>query len=198
MVYMIRKGLAVMIGSGLLALGVNGFIIPHQLMDGGLTGIALIINYMAGYKVGLVIIVTSIPIYLYAWFTKRSYFYNSINGLLLSSFLIDVFSPLQHVSMFTSFSPLSSSILGGLFIGMGIGLLLKFNTTTDGFDLVAKFLSDVTRINIGIVIFVFDIVILFIGSQLADTPHYFYSFLAISIVSVVTFLWNRQGIIHVE
>ncbi|QOS99130.1 YitT family protein [Brevibacterium sp. JNUCC-42] len=196
MKYMIRKGIAVIVGSVLLALGVNGFIIPHQLMDGGLTGIALIINYMVGYKVGLVMIITSIPIYLYAWFTKRAYFYNSINGLLFSSFLIDLFSPLQHVPTFTSFSLLSSSILGGLFIGTGIGLLLKFNTATDGFDLMAKFLSDLTRINIGIFIFVFDMVILFIGSQLADTPHYFYSLLAISIVSLVTFLWNRQGIVH--
>ncbi|AKF94898.1 YitT family protein [Brevibacillus laterosporus] len=195
---MIRKGLALLIGSGLLALGVNGFIIPHQLMDGGLTGIALIINYMAGYKVGLVMIVMSIPIYLYAWFTKRSYFYDSVNGLLLSSFLIDLFSPLQHVFVFTSCSLLFSSILGGLFIGMGIGLLLRFNTTTDGFDLVAKLLSDVTRINIGAVIFVFDIIILLIGVLLADTPHYFYSFLAIMIVSGITFLWNRRGMIQTE
>ncbi|AUM66547.1 hypothetical protein C0R09_19640 [Brevibacillus laterosporus] len=198
MVYMIRKGVALLIGSGLLALGVNGFIIPHQLMDGGLTGIALIINYMAGYKVGLVMIGMSIPIYLYAWFTKRSYFYDSVNGLLLSSFLIDLFSPLQHVSVFTSCSLLFSSILGGLFIGMGIGLLLRFNTTTDGFDLVAKLLSDVIRINIGIVIFVFDIIILLIGALLGDTPHYFYSFLAIMIVSGITFLWNRRGMIQTE
>jgi uncharacterized membrane-anchored protein YitT (DUF2179 family) len=54
--------MAVFIGSLLSSIGINGFLIPHRLLDGGVTGLALIFHYYYGLPTGLVMFFLSIPL----------------------------------------------------------------------------------------------------------------------------------------
>ena len=91
---------AILIGSLLLGIGINGFLVPHHLLDGGITGLALIIHYYFGFPTGLCMFLLSIPLSVYAWFRERIYFYNSFIGLIVASTFIDWLAPLR-----TQFSP---------------------------------------------------------------------------------------------
>ncbi|WP_456278594.1 YitT family protein [Bacillus sp. AK128] len=180
---MLERIIAVTIGSILIGLGVNGFIIPHHLMEGGMIGVGLIANYKWGFETGLTIIILSIPIYLFTYIFNREYFFTSIHGLLLSSFFIDLLKPLRtgfDLSIFTS------AIIGGSLIGIGIGLMLRYRTSTGGLDLLAQFISKVTPINVGIIIFVFDISIILTGSQMIEATSLLYSTLAVCFVGLFT------------
>jgi uncharacterized membrane-anchored protein YitT (DUF2179 family) len=180
---MIEKMTAVIIGSFLIGIAINGFIIPHHLMEGGMIGIGLIAEYRWGFETGLTIILLSLPIYLLTFFSNRSFFINSIHGLLLSSFFIDVLSPLRHIFNL----PISSSaILGGSLIGIGIGLMLRYQTSTGGLDLLAQFFSSITPLNVGFIIFIFDFSIILTGSQLVKHTSLFYSLLTVFFVGVFT------------
>ncbi|MEH7309406.1 YitT family protein [Priestia megaterium] len=63
---MYKKLIAIGIGSVFVSIGINVFILPLQLVTGGITGISLIINYLLGYKVGVMIFCLNLPIYLLA------------------------------------------------------------------------------------------------------------------------------------
>src|SRR5262249_30218056 len=145
---MIEKIFAMMIGSILLSLGVNGFLVPYHLLDGGVIGLGLIIHYFYGWPTGLSIILLILPLYLLAWFFEMRYFFYSLHGLIISSFCIDLFS---FINGRIQLGILPSTVIGGLLVGIGIGVMLRYETSTGGTDLLAQLLTKFTTINIGII-----------------------------------------------
>ncbi|WP_425495987.1 YitT family protein [Paenibacillus lemnae] len=155
------------VGSLLIALGTNAFLIPNHVLDGGVIGIALIANYKLGLPVGFVIILCSIPMFLSAWLLNRDIFYNSLTGMLISSFIIDLLSPLQYgVPAFMKEGVLVYAAIGGALIGAGLGLMLRFETSTGGTDLLAHFISRYVPINVGVIILCMDMIIVSAGGLL--------------------------------
>jgi uncharacterized membrane-anchored protein YitT (DUF2179 family) len=180
---LLERVIAVVIGSILIGIGVNAFIIPHHLMEGGMIGVGLISKYKWGYETGLTIITLSIPIYIFTYFYNKTFFYRSIHGLLLSSFFIDVLTPLRFNF---SLPVYTSAMIGGSLIGVGIGLMLRYETSTGGFDLLAQYFSTIFSINVGLLIFLFDFSIIVTGSQMIQNTSLVYSLLAASCVGILT------------
>jgi uncharacterized membrane-anchored protein YitT (DUF2179 family) len=178
-----QKIVAMLLGSLLLSLGVNGFLVPYQLLDGGVIGLGLIIHYFYGWPTGLSIILLSLPLYVLAWFFERRYFFYSLHGLIISSFCIDLFSFINgkiHLDI------LPSTVIGGVLVGIGIGLMLRYETSTGGTDLLAQILTKFTSINIGIIIFLIDGLVITSGIQVVGLEKFFYSLLTILCVGLMT------------
>ncbi|MFD2443636.1 YitT family protein [Bacillus sp. CGMCC 1.16607] len=191
-----QKALAIIVGSIFLSIGINFFLIPFELLDGGIIGIGLIINYLLGLKAGLVIIFLSIPIFILAWIYNRTYFFNSLHGMLFSSFVIDLLFPFhENFTSTFSISPIISSIFGGIFVGLGIGIMLRFETSTGGTDLIAQFLSEKLYINVGLMIFIIDALVIIAGGLLLSRDTFILSALTITFVGVATSLCtiNKKG-----
>ncbi|MFZ3588709.1 YitT family protein [Bacillus sp. DJP31] len=182
MIKLFDRVLAVVIGSLLIGIGVNAFIIPHHLLEGGMIGLGLIAKYKWGFETGLTILLLSIPIYIFTYIFNRPFFFNSIHGLLLSSFFIDLLNPL-HVFEIPVYW---SALIGGTLIGIGIGLMLRYQTSTGGFDLLAQFFSTIIPINVGVIILVFDFSIIMTGNLLIEDASLLYSLLAVSTVGFFT------------
>lgn len=123
--------LIILLGSLLVATGTNFFLVPYKILDGGIIGIALIINYLSDAKIGVAIILCNFPIFLLAWLKERDIFYNSVLGLLISSFLIELLGPFQyHFLYYFEFGSISSAIIGGFLMGTGLGIMLRFKAST--------------------------------------------------------------------
>src|SRR5690625_2591546 len=181
---MIKKTLSIIIGSILIAIGVNYFLIPSHLLDGGIIGLGLIAKYTLGIKPGLTIILLSLPLYFAAWFYHRTYFYNGLHGLFVTSFLIDYLYPL---STWQTTPILISSLAGGLLIGIGMSILLLTNVSTDGADLLALMLSRVTTLNVGIYIFLIDSLVILFGSFVIQQSTIVYSAIMVFIIVLTTY-----------
>ncbi|RDU37194.1 hypothetical protein DRW41_10970 [Neobacillus piezotolerans] len=192
--YFFKKMVVIFIGSCCLSIGINFFLVPFELLDGGIIGIGLIIKYLTGTDAGFSIIILSIPIFTLAWFMNRSYFYNSLHGMLFSSFIIDLFSasrpPFIH--------PVLSSIVGGIFVGAGIGIMLRYETSTGGTDLLAQFLSKLFNINVGIMIFLIDSLVISLGGLLISKDTFLLSCVTIIFVGLSTSLctWKNSGMVN--
>src|SRR4051795_9640740 len=87
---------AIIAGSLFIAVGINFFLVPFQVLDGGMIGISLILNYIWHTKIGLMIMILSLPIFIYAFRYHREYFFESISGMLVSAFMIDLLAPYQY------------------------------------------------------------------------------------------------------
>lgn len=187
----IKKGLALIIGSIFPSLGINLFLVPHKILDGGTVGIGLIANYLWGFNIGLTVIILSIPIFIYAWFHYRNFFYNSLHGMILSAFFINFLAPVNNLIKIEAFY---SSILGGIFVGIGIGLMLHFQTSTGGTDFIAQFLCDRTGINVGIYISFIDSIVIIVGGLLLSSETFYLSIITILFIGVTTSLiTSRKG-----
>ncbi|GGD00572.1 hypothetical protein GCM10007216_34150 [Thalassobacillus devorans] len=187
---LIKKGIVIIIGSACLAFGINFFLVPDHVLDGGVIGIGLIFHYLWGLQTGLSILLLSIPIFLIAWFNYRTYFYNSLHGLLISSFFIDLFYWLRHFHL--SLDPAISSMIGGAFVGGGIGLMLRYQTSTGGTDLLAQMLADFLKINVGIAIFAIDLGVVLSGGLLFSSQTLLLSAITILVVAMTTMLFTTR------
>lgn len=151
----------IIIGSALYAAGFRFFLYPNSIVVGGVTGIAMILNYLTQLPVGVLAIILNIPLFAVAW--KRfgiGFIISSLVGMLVSSTLLDMFGMLSLV--ITSDS-LLASVYGGIITGLGLGLVLSANSTTGGIDIVAKLLrARFQYINFGTLILALDAAIIIV------------------------------------
>ncbi|MGM0845382.1 MAG: YitT family protein [Bacillota bacterium] len=187
---MFKVYLQIGLGSLLVAIGINAFFVPMHFLDGGMIGIGLISHYWLDLKPGLTIVVLSIPLYILAFFLDRSLFFKSIHGLWLSSLMIDV---LQPISEKIYMIPILAALTGGVFVGIGIGLMLLAEAATGGTDLLAQIIGKSTGWNVGIIIFFIDTLVLLGGFSLIGAYSFFHSLLAVSTVGFFTALLTHNN-----
>ena len=180
----IQKAMTILIGSILIGLGVNIFLVPFELLDGGALGISLIIHYINELQVGLTLLLVSIPIFTIAWFLYRSFFYKGIHGMLFSSLMIDILSPLHIITQQIVLTSVVSAAIGGIIIGIGVGIMLRHDISIGGTDLLAQMVAKRLNINTGYVIFFTDILIVSIGSVILLSSSILLSYTTVFFVSV--------------
>lgn len=188
--FFLKKSLMIIIGSIFLSLGINLFLAPNRILDGGFIGLSLILNYLFHLKIGLMIVLLSIPMFIVAWFKEKSYFYNSLHGLFISSFFIDFLKPLRSL---VHMDILYSSIIGGVLVGLGTGLMLRFETSTCGTDLFALFLSKRLGLNIGMIILFIDSMVIVLGGLLISGGTFLFSILTITAGGITISIVNRNA-----
>jgi uncharacterized membrane-anchored protein YitT (DUF2179 family) len=189
----IYKIIAILLGSLMIAVGINFFLMPFKVLDGGVIGIALIINYLFGFKVGLVMFICSIPILTLAWFYYRDMLYNGVYGLIISSLFIELLGPYEYYFLYyVELTPFSSSAIGGFVVGAGTGIMLRYETSTGGTDLLAKFLSKLVTFNAGAFVFAIDGVIICLGGLLLSAETLFLSIITITAGGVATSLCTMK------
>ena len=184
----LKKTTIIFLGSFLISIGINVFLVPNKLLEGGAVGISLIIHYLFGVKVGLMFLLISLPIFIIAWFFYRSYFYNGIHGMLLSSIIIDILYPLHAFGESLAFDPIICAALGGVFIGSGVGIMFLLDISNGGIDLLAQMLSRKLNVNAGITILCFDFIIVSIGTLFISSSNLLLSYVTIIFVGISTTL----------
>lgn len=175
-----RKRLFIIcICSTFISIGINGFILPYHLINGGVFGISLLLNYLFGFKISLIIIFLNIPIYLIALKSDLFYFINGVIGAFMSGLLVEVLKPLNgaiHLPIFASI------LCGGLFVGAGVGFMLRNHISPGGMDLLALLISKWSGLNVGMIIYVIDTMIILIGIFILQDVNLLYSLIIVGIV----------------
>lgn len=151
----------IVIGVYLIGLGTNIFLLPHKLTTGGASGIATIFYYLYNIPLGITILIINIPLFLISLFKIGFKFsLKTIFATILLSVFLDVFkyeSIIQNnpIDMFTS------SIFGGLIVGIGLSLVMKTGASTGGSDLLAQIIYQLTSIqSLSQVLLVIEVIII--------------------------------------
>jgi uncharacterized membrane-anchored protein YitT (DUF2179 family) len=143
------------LGIVLASIGLKAFLLPNGFLDGGVTGIAILISRLIEVDISLLLFVFSIPFLILAYYTV------SKRILIKSTFSILALSIMIHFENFSIITDdkLLISIFGGLFLGMGIGLSIRNGAVLDGSEVLGVFLNDRYGISIGRIILVFNVIL---------------------------------------
>lgn len=158
----IKEYLMIFAGSLFYAAGFQIFLYRNDIITGGVTGIAMIINLITRLPVGALVIAMNIPLFIMARmsFGRRSTI-ASLICMMVSSFMIDAIAVHVSVIGFGNVDMMVSSIYGGLLMGIGLGVVYRTGATTGGVDIMAKFMrSKWQHINMGTMILIMDIVVI--------------------------------------
>ena len=182
--YIVKYALVVL-GSALFAAAFRFFLYPNSIIVGGVSGIAMIINYLIGLPVGIMTIVLNIPLFIIAWkHFGGKFIISSLVGMLLSSLLVDLLATLNY-------SPtgdmLLACIIGGAIKGFGLGIIYYAGATTGGTDIIAKFVRlRFPYINFGTIVLLTDAVIIIAFALIFDRVEAaMYAVIAMFVVSKV-------------
>lgn len=130
----IQEYVIIALGCTIMAAGVSLFLLPNELSTGGFSGIATIVYYFFKVPMGVTVFSLNIPLLIIAYFKiGKQLFARSIYGTIVFSLMIDLIdkiTPLTHDRFL-------GCIYGGVFAGIGTAIILKFDASTGGSDLLS-------------------------------------------------------------
>ena len=178
----------IIIGCTFMSLGIVMFLLPNQLSTGGFSGIATLLYYLFDFKIGTVTLILNIPVFITAYFKLgKNFLIRAIIGTVTLSILLDIFETIfKNIPVLTQ-DKLLSSIYGGLVVGIGNAIILKYNASTGGTELVSRIISKMfPEFKIGSLMVIFDIAIVTINIiALKQIEIGLYSAIAIYIIGKV-------------
>ena len=161
----IKTLIYIIIGATVFGVGVQGFIVPHQLLSGGISGLSLIIYYITQgvLSLGAINFLLNIPVLYAAWrWLGRWHLGVTLFGTLFMSVIINVLAPLSTLEL--THNPIIGGILGGLFSGLGLGIVYRGGGNTGGIDPIALIIRNRFGLQIGSILFGINMMILVAGA----------------------------------
>lgn len=170
--------LLIVVGSLVSGLAYAWFLLPHRVVPGGVSGVAMILNYFLDTPVGLVTIVLNIPLFVVGIRVLGStYGFKSMLGMVLSSLAIDFFTYVVPLAPATQ-NVMLACIFGGLVLGAGLGLVFRGGGSTGGTDILGQVINHYTNLSTGTAILVIDFaIILLAGAAYNNLELALYGFL---------------------
>ena len=177
----------IILGSLIIAIGVNLFIIPNKLLSGGLSGIALILKYSFNMPMGITILLLNIPLLTLSILKiNKKFTALTIIGtislsvcLILTASLSSVLAPVEESYR------LLYCIYGGVLLGIGSGIVFSNEGSTGGMDIIAIYAKKKYDIEVGMMSFAINFVIVAGGSVIFDFKVGLYTLISMYITSTV-------------
>jgi uncharacterized membrane-anchored protein YitT (DUF2179 family) len=178
------------LGIAFATIGLEGFIVPNGLLDGGVTGVSLMFAKLTGMDVSIFIFIINLPfIYMGYKQISRVFAIKTFVAIVTLSIVILVFHNF-HFPVVTE-DKLLIAVFGGFFLGGGIGFAMRGGSVIDGTEVLALFLTRKTSMQVGEIILLINVFIFLIAAVLFGAEMALYSILTYMAASkTVDFLTN--------
>jgi uncharacterized membrane-anchored protein YitT (DUF2179 family) len=169
----LQEFILIALGVLVAGFGLKSFLVPSHFIDGGVTGISLIVTQIYGYDLALTTFILNLPFVFVSYFTvSRSFAVKTFIGVsLLSLCLLYIPYP-----VFTT-DKLLVSFFGGFFIGVGTGLVMRAGCLIDGIDVLALYTFKKTSFTVTEIILALNIIIFFVAGFVFGPEAALYSIL---------------------
>lgn len=175
----IRDSIYILIGVFSAAFGLEGFLLKNQFIDGGATGVSLLISGMTGVSLSLIIVLVNIP-FMIMGYNHLGKIFAIKTCLAITSLAIVLY--LFDFPIVTS-DKLLVAIFGGFFLGAGVGLSVRGGAVIDGTEVLAIYLSRKLGTTIGDIIIVINVIIFSAAAYLLSVETALYSMITYLTVS---------------
>ncbi|MEK3781289.1 YitT family protein [Paenibacillus sp. FSL R5-0810] len=180
----------IMFGTAIYAFGLLYFIIPNELMEGGVTGITVLLNYAFNIAPSISTMVINIPLFLLGMkiLGKRQSIYTGLGiaSLTLFLWLFELLIDKGWILPFrTEHDYILASLYAGVTLGAGLGIVFRFGGTTGGSDIIARIVNRKFGFSMGQVILSLDILIIGLSLFFIPLERILYTLVAVFIASKV-------------
>lgn len=174
--------LMITIGAMVAAFAIEEFLVPCTILDGGVVGISMIMNNLTGWKLGLITFILNLPFLIFgAYRLGHIFIAKTTYAMLIFSVFLSIF---EHFVSATE-EYLLAVCFGGVILGAGVGLVIRFGGCLDGTETVAILINKKYGIPVGQMVLVFNIIIYAIAGTLFGWDRAMYSLLTYFITSKI-------------
>lgn len=179
----ILRYVILILGAAIAAFALEEFLVPAQILDGGIVGVSIIISTLTVLPLSILTIVLNIPFVIAgARELGRFFWLRTLVSMVSFSIFLEVFHRWRYNA---TDDELLATVFGGLILGFGVGLIIRNGGCLDGTETVAIMLSRKTNFSVGQIVLCFNIVIYLTAGILFGLDRALYSLLTYFIVSKV-------------
>lgn len=173
--------LLIFVASIVLGFAFNMFLLPHEILSGGITGLAMIFGLMTPVNSGIWLIILNIPILIVGWMKLgKTFIGNSVFSVAVTSISM-LYIPVIRVTE----DALLSSVFGGVIVGAAVGVIIRFYGSTGGFDVIGLLLTMKRDIPLGVLVFSLNSLVVFVSGFIFSWELAMYTMASIYITGLV-------------
>ncbi|KQL44904.1 hypothetical protein AN963_26570 [Brevibacillus choshinensis] len=154
---LLKRIFFILIGASLVSVGLEIFLVPNQIIDGGIVGISIIASHLTGWTLGIFLFLLNLP-FLVVGYRQigKTFALSTLFGVTIMS----VGTALLHPVPGLTDDPLLAAVFGGIILGIGVGLVLRYGGSLDGTEIIAVLFNKKTPFSVGEIVMFFNLFIL--------------------------------------
>lgn len=174
-VRILYKMLAITLGAALAAVGLETFLIPNNIIDGGIVGISIMASYLTGFPIAAFIAALNLP-FLYWGYRQigKTFALSTLYAVLCLSAGVSILHPVPGVTD----DYILAALFGGVILGVGVGLIIRSGGSLDGTEIIAIIFDRRTSFTVGEIVMFFNLFILSAAGIVFGLDNAMYSLLA--------------------
>ncbi len=178
--FYVKKYMMIFVGAIIAAFGLEEFLIPNNVIDGGIVGISIMLETITGVSLGVFLVVLNIP-FLFMGYKQigKNFAIATLVAICFLAVWSEVFEPLQKVTD----DPFLAAIFGGIIDGLGVGLIIRAGGSLDGTEIVAIIMDKKSVFSVGEVVMFINLFILSSAGLLYGWDKAMYSLVAYFVIS---------------
>lgn len=169
------RALFITIGAILMATGLEIFLVPNHVIDGGITGISIMLSHLTGLELGIFLFLLNLP-FVYLGFKQmgKTFAISTIYGIIILSIFTHFFHP---IPAFTD-DILLATVFGGIILGLGVGIVIRSGGALDGTEVLSLLINKRVPFSVGEIIMFINIFIFGVAGFVFSWDRAMYSLLA--------------------
>jgi uncharacterized membrane-anchored protein YitT (DUF2179 family) len=172
---LIRRIVFIFLGASLVSVGLEIFLVPNHIIDGGIVGISIITSHLSGFPLGIFLTLLNLPFLLLGYKQiGKTFALSTLFGVLVMS----VGTSLLHSVQPLTIDPLLAAVFGGIILGIGVGMVIRFGGSLDGTEIVAILFQKKLPFSVGEIVMFLNIFILGSAGFVFGWDHAMYSLIA--------------------
>lgn len=174
------------IGSILMGVALEKFLVPFNIIDGGIAGISIMLSALTPLPLSLYLFIVNVPFLIWGYKQLgKTFAVSALYGIIVMSLTT---AQLHHSGAFPD-DKLLGVLFGGMILGAGVGLVIRFGGALDGIEIVSIMIAKKLRMAVGQIIMIFNVIIFIIAGFVFEWSSAMYSmltyYIAIKVIDIV-------------
>lgn len=161
-------------GAIIASFALECFLIPNTILDGGITGISIILSKVSIFPMSILIIILNIP-FMYVGYKNmgKNFLIKAIYSMIIYSISLHLFANISEITD----QMLLATVYGGLLLGVGCGIVIRFGGCLDGTESIAIVISKESPVSVGQIILLINLLIYTVAGIIFGIDRALYSLL---------------------
>ncbi|MGF9905486.1 YitT family protein [Brevibacillus porteri] len=154
---LLKRIFGILIGASLFSVALEIFLVPNNIIDGGIVGISIITSHLSGLPLGVFLFVLNLPFLIIGYKQiGKTFALSTLFGVTIMSIGTTLLHPVPGLTD----DPLLAAVFGGILLGIGVGLVLRYGGSLDGTEIVAVLLNKKSPFSVGEIVMFMNLFIL--------------------------------------
>lgn len=172
---MVFRAFQIMFGAVLVSVALEIFLVPNHIIDGGITGISIMVSHLTGIPLGIFLTLLNLPFLIIGYKQiGKTFVISTLFGVIVMSVGTTLLIPVEGITH----DLLLSAVFGGVILGIGVGIVIRAGGSLDGTEIVAILVSKKTPFSVGEVVMFVNIFILGSSGFIFEWDRAMYSLIA--------------------